>query len=227
YTLCTIYFIHSSRRSPVSKAQVVQTLDALVTSCVVIPCTFTHPQEKLPTSRLRGIWQRSKNRDEHIYYEDRTQVLENFRGRTRLLGQLGQDNCTLEITDIKDHDNGPFCFQIELARTETDTSTTDKFSFVDSCVTLTMLSMSPTFMTHSKTAIQAQLYTVMCSVTHTCPSHMPSFTWSRGTADEITEDYKELPVGYWQVDSILTFIPREKVDHSEITTMESYPLRQG
>nr|XP_046255360.1 sialic acid-binding Ig-like lectin 13 [Scatophagus argus] len=209
------------------KAEVVQTLDALVTSCVVIPCTFTHPQEKLPTSRLRGIWQRSKNRDERIYYEDSTQVLENFRGRTRLLGQLGQDNCTLEITDIKDHDNGPFCFRIELARTETDTSTTDKFSFVDSCVTLTMLTDPPKpTLTHSKTAFQDQPYTVVCSVTHTCPSHMPTITWSRGTVDEITEDYKKLPIGLWQVDSILTFIPGENDDHSEITCTAKFHGRK-
>ncbi len=123
------------------KATVVKNLDALVTSCVVVPCSFSHPKESLPTSRLRGIWHRSKERDQLIYYDDKTRVLENFRGRTRLLGHLGQSNCTLEITEIKDHDNGPFCFRIELARTETDTSTPDKFSFVEDCAELRMLRM--------------------------------------------------------------------------------------
>ncbi|KAG7242184.1 hypothetical protein INR49_024230, partial [Caranx melampygus] len=37
-------------------ANVVKDLDALETSCIVIPCSFTHPKEKLPSSRLRGIW---------------------------------------------------------------------------------------------------------------------------------------------------------------------------
>lgn len=126
------------------KATVVKSLDALVTSCVVVPCSFTHPKENLPSSRLRGIWHRSNNKNELIYYEDQTRVLENFRGRTRLLGKLGQNNCTLEMTEIKNHDNGPFCFRIELARTETDTSTKDKFSFVEDCVALNMLGKSPT-----------------------------------------------------------------------------------
>ena len=127
------------------KAKVVKNLDALVTSCVVVPCTFTHPKGNLPTSRLRAIWHRSDKRDEKIYYDDKTQVLENFRGRTRLLGHLGQGNCTLEITEMKNHDNGPYCFRIELARTETDTSTPDKYSFVEDCVEFTMLRMLPTF----------------------------------------------------------------------------------
>ncbi|XP_035862214.1 uncharacterized protein LOC116049324 isoform X2 [Sander lucioperca] len=200
------------------RADVVKKLDALVTSCVVVPCSFTHPKENLPTSRLRGIWHRSTDRDQRIYYEDRTQVLENFRGRTKLLGQLGQDNCSLEITNIKDHDNGPFCFRIELARTETDTSTVDKFSFVESCVTFTMLPDPPNpTLSHQKTAIQDRPYTITCSVRHTCPSHVPKLTWSRGTADEVIEDHKEMGLGYWEAQSILTIIPEEKDDHSDVT----------
>lgn len=123
------------------KATVVKSLDALVTSCVVVPCSFTHPYENLPTSRLRGIWHLANKQNDYIYYEDDSKILDNFRERTQLLGQLGQNNCTLEIIKVKDHDNGPFCFRIELA--ETGTNTTDGFSFHD-CVMLKMLRMSPT-----------------------------------------------------------------------------------
>ncbi|TDH11984.1 hypothetical protein EPR50_G00066420 [Perca flavescens] len=45
------------------RASVVKELDALVTSCVVVPCSFSHPNEKLPTSRLRGIWHRSTDKN--------------------------------------------------------------------------------------------------------------------------------------------------------------------
>ncbi|XP_042346472.1 myelin-associated glycoprotein-like [Plectropomus leopardus] len=200
------------------KANVIKNLDALVKSCVVVPCSFTHPKENLPSSRLRAIWHRSKDRNQRIYYEDNTQVLENFRGRTKLLGHLGQNNCTLEITDIKDHDNGPFCFRIELARTETDTGTVDKFSFVEDCVEFRMLPDPPKLkLTIPQTAIQGRPYTLTCSVTHTCPSHVPKLTWSRGTTDEVTEIHKETGFGYWEAQSILTIIPEEKDDHTEIT----------
>ncbi|XP_028435382.1 uncharacterized protein LOC114556590 isoform X2 [Perca flavescens] len=57
------------------RASVVKELDALVTSCVVVPCSFTHPKEKLPTSRLRGIWHLSTDKNKRIYYEDSMQVI--------------------------------------------------------------------------------------------------------------------------------------------------------
>lgn len=125
------------------KASVIKNLDALVSSCVVVPCSFSHPGGSLGNSRLRGIWHHLKDRKERIYYEDNSQVLESFRGRTQLLGHLSEGNCTLEITDVRDHDNGPFCFRIELAKSSTDMSSPDKFSFVEQCVELKMLRMSP------------------------------------------------------------------------------------
>ncbi|XP_039661416.1 sialic acid-binding Ig-like lectin 13 [Perca fluviatilis] len=195
------------------RASVVKELDALVTSCVVVPCSFTHPKENLPTSRLRGIWHRSTDKNQRIYYEDSTQVLENFRGRTKLLGHLGQNNCSLEITNIKDHDNGPFCFRIELERAK------DSFSFVKSCVEFRILPdpPNPTLSQPKTKAIQDRPYTITCSVRHTCPSHVPKLTWSRGTADEVIEVHKETGFGYWEAQSILTIIPEEKDDHSDVT----------
>ncbi|XP_051273007.1 myelin-associated glycoprotein isoform X1 [Dicentrarchus labrax] len=205
------------------KADVVNFLDALVSSCVVVPCSFTHPRGPLPTSRLRGIWHRSTNHKEYIYNEDNTLIVDSFRGRTKLLGALGQNNCTLEIIDIKDHDNGPFCFRIELAKTSTDTSTTDKFSFVEQCVQFKMLTDPPKpILNHAKTAIQNHPYTVTCSVTHTCPSHMPKLTWNKGTADMATEIHREVQRGLWEVQSILTFIPEEKDDHTDVTCTAAF-----
>ncbi|XP_054478309.1 myeloid cell surface antigen CD33-like [Anoplopoma fimbria] len=214
--------------SPVStgewKANVVKELDVLVTSCVVVPCSFTHPKENLPTSRLRGMWHRSTHRDQFIYHDDNTRISENFRGRTRLLGHLGQDNCTLEITDMKNHDNGPFCFRIELARTATDLSTVDKFSFVEDCVTFNMLPDPPKpELTHAQTAIQGRPFTVTCSVIHTCPSHVPKLTWSMVTTDVVvTEVHKKNLFGYWEAQSILTITPEEKNDHTEVTCTAKY-----
>lgn len=116
------------------KVTVPKKLDALVDSCVVIPCSFTHPQENLPTPRLKATWYLSNNPDHHVYCEEAEEVMEKFKDRTKLLGPLGQNNCTLEIVDIKDYDNGPFCLQIEILQEEDQTGPTDSKSFVDSCV---------------------------------------------------------------------------------------------
>ncbi|XP_027142194.1 myelin-associated glycoprotein-like [Larimichthys crocea] len=196
-------------------ASVVKDLDALVSSCIVIPCSFTHPNEKQPTSKIRAIWHLKSDRNQRIYFEDQTQVLDSFKGRTKLLGQLGQNNCTLEITDIRDHDNGPFCFRVELV----DAPPKEKFSFIEDCVRLNMLSDAPKpVLSDPKSATQDRPYSLTCSVTHTCPSHAPKLKWSRSTADDdVTEVHRQLPIGLWEVHSTLTFIPGEKDDHSEIT----------
>lgn len=201
------------------KAHVQPSLDALVSSCVVVPCSFSHPGGNLPASRLRAIWHLKGDRDQRIYYEDFTRVQDSFKDRTRLLGDLGQNNCTLEIAEIKNHDNGPFCFRVELVKTQDDQNNKEKFSFVDDCVELKMLPDPPApTLTHPKTAYQGQPYTITCSVPHTCPSHVPQVTWEqKTTAPQITDHNKDIRYGNYEVESILAFIPEEKDDHTEIT----------
>lgn len=227
--------------------KVAKELDALVSSCVVIPCSFTHPYGNLPTSRLKGTWYLPNDKKPHVYDEDDDDIMEKFRDRTKLLGQLGQRNCTLEITDIKDHDNGPFCLEIGILQAEAKKN--EVHSFVDNCVQFKMIRMLPnvqnftnifhifsntkpprlTFtlftanppkpkVTQPKVASEDHPYIVTCSVTHTCPSpsHRPNLTWSRGEEGEISEVHRELHLGNWEVMSILTFMPKDKDDHSEL-----------
>ncbi|XP_037309734.1 myelin-associated glycoprotein-like isoform X1 [Pungitius pungitius] len=200
------------------KANVVKELEVLVTSCAVIPCTYTHPKDHTPTSRQRRIWHRGSNKEERIYAEDQTLVLENFKGRTQMFENQNENNCTLEMTGIQGHDNGPFCFRIELVQKGSDTPSTDKFSFVENCVTFKILNDQKPKLTQQQTAIQGKPYVITCSVTHTCPSKMPKLTWNRVTTDDaITVVHKDNRFGYWETESILTFIPGEKDDHSEIS----------
>lgn len=121
--------------------KVVEDLDALVGSCAVIPCSFTHPHKTLPTSRIKGTWYLSKRPDLRVYDEDDDEIMTKFRDRTKLLGQLGQNNCTLEIISIKDHDNGPYCLQIGLLQGEAPTAPTESHSFVNNCVHFKMIRM--------------------------------------------------------------------------------------
>lgn len=113
-----------------------KSLEALVKSCVVIPCSFTPPAEHLYSSSLTGIWYRLKDQKEIVYDEDETRVDDHFKGRARMLGQLGQKNCTLEIVDIKEHDKGRYCFVIVPPKGETGASRSAKPSTTDYCVLL-------------------------------------------------------------------------------------------
>ncbi|XP_039885379.1 myelin-associated glycoprotein-like isoform X2 [Simochromis diagramma] len=218
---CLIFaVICSSASSDEWKATVVKSIDALVGSCVVVPCSFSHTGGNLPSSRLRAMWHyKGKTPDtkgNNIFHSDTTLIKDNFKGRTKMLGELGQNNCTLEITEVKDHDNGPFCFRAELVRTENNDPTKDMFSFVEDCVELNMLTEPPKpTLTQPMAATQGEPYTAICSVMHTCPTHVPTLQWNWKT--ERIVYHRLIHSGNWETLSILTFIPEEKDDNRELT----------
>ncbi|XP_067094460.1 myelin-associated glycoprotein-like isoform X2 [Osmerus mordax] len=189
-------------------ATVVKDMTALVSSCVVVPCSFKYPGSSQPSSKLRAIWLIKDMTPGIIYHEDSVKILDNFKSRTKLLGSLGDGNCTLMMDQVKDHDNGPFCFRIEIP-------THDKFSYVDQCVRIAMLSepLKPTLLA-PKTATEGEPFTITCSIMHTCPSEWPSLTWSSGGS--IITHHRNHGLGKWETLSTLTLLPQEKDDHSEV-----------
>ncbi len=116
------------------KVQVESEMDALVSSCVVLPCSFKYPAQQQPSDRIRAIWHMKDKWDDIIFHKDPTKVKDSFKGRTKLIGSLGSLNCSLEIDEVRNHDNGPYCFRVEL-----ETSPKDKYSFVDNCVHIKMI----------------------------------------------------------------------------------------
>uniref|UniRef100_A0A8P4G896 Ig-like domain-containing protein n=1 Tax=Dicentrarchus labrax TaxID=13489 RepID=A0A8P4G896_DICLA len=160
-------------------------LSALTRSCVVIPCSFQF-QEDVPLTR--GI----------------CRVLDHFKGRTKILGELSEGNCTLEIDDIKPFDNGPFCFHAEKGN--------DKYRFNNSCVFIVMkgLESIPSPEKPVMTSVPAEVdagstITVSCSVMHTCPSHPPVLSWS---VPSLTSEviHTSMQQGIWQTTSTISFM---------------------
>ncbi|KAL3980919.1 carcinoembryonic antigen-related cell adhesion molecule [Sarotherodon galilaeus] len=202
--------ICSSASSDEWKANVVKSIDALVTSCVVVPCSFSHTGGNLPTSRLRAMWH-DKGKTPHtkgnnIFHSDATLIKDNFKGRTKMLGELGQNNCTLEITEVKNHDNGPFCFRVELVRTENNDPTKDMFSFVEDCVELNMLRIQPLKESPTLSSVQS------------CTPAPLMFLNSHGIwIVQTSLHHKDIKHGNRETQSILTFTPEEKDDNREIT----------
>ncbi|XP_066541043.1 myeloid cell surface antigen CD33-like isoform X2 [Hoplias malabaricus] len=198
-------------------AQVVPDMKALVESCVVVPCTFNYPGKKESASRIRGIWHKKDDKKINIYHEDSTLISDNFKGRTKLPGHLGapDHNCTLEIDEVKDHDNGPYCFRAELIEA-------DKFSFVEKCVLFTMIQRpDPPEVQEPETLEEGVPTTLKCFVKHTCPSHPPTLTWSNKDG-KVMMSSRSLGNGNWEVESLLTVTPTEADDHTKITCNVSF-----
>ncbi|KAF5906249.1 sialic acid-binding Ig-like lectin 14, partial [Clarias magur] len=176
---------------------------------------FNYPGMELPDSRMKGIWHEKTGRDRRIYDEDSTNIADSFKDRTRLIGRLSEKNCSLEIDDVKDHDNGPFCFRIEIPDK-------DKFSFVEQCVNIIMKpEPEKPHLDNEESLTEGTAAIFKCSVKHTCPTHHPTIEWSR--KDVKTHlSYKDQGHGVWEVESLLTFTATEKDDHTNITCTVTY-----
>uniref|UniRef100_A0A672KX93 Ig-like domain-containing protein n=1 Tax=Sinocyclocheilus grahami TaxID=75366 RepID=A0A672KX93_SINGR len=218
YFMQCIYFYHyyfavicAGVFADVWKAHVEPEMEALVSSCVVLPCSFKYPGQEQPSDRIRAIWHTKDNWDDIIFHKDPTRVKDSFKGRTKLIGSLGRSNCSLEIDEVKNHDNGPYCFRVEL-----ETSQKDKYSFVKNCVSIKMIEQA------SKPELQAEQSVpegepavFKCSVRHTCPSYQPTLTWSH--TGKATINIKDIRHGNWETESVLTFVPQKEDDHTSIT----------
>ncbi|KAG7469194.1 hypothetical protein MATL_G00126390 [Megalops atlanticus] len=183
--------------SHLGTADVLPRINALTRSCVVIPCAFQLPGNR-PVTGLGGIWHKLDGG--YAYHNGQSRVLDNFKGRTRLLGEVDEQNCTLEIDDIKAHDNGPFCFRAE--------KETDTYDFNNSCVFIIMKASpnKPVMTALPQEIEEGSSVSVTCSVTHTCPSHPPTFTWN--VIDmQTTVSHVHKGDGVWETSSTLTFAP--------------------
>ncbi|XP_030638867.1 myelin-associated glycoprotein-like [Chanos chanos] len=197
------------------QVSVVSEINALVASCVVVPCTFKYPGTKKPTSRVKGIWHTKNNRDDCIYHDDKFKIKDTFKERTQLLGSLGDQNCTLEINRVENHDNGPFCFRTEV-------QDLDKYSFVKNCIDIHIVEHPKAPELHTPESITEDTPIVLkCSVIHTCPSHPPSLTWNHRN-EHSKMHHKNIGHGNWEVESILSFNPSKEDDHKEITCTATF-----
>ncbi|RXN20871.1 myelin-associated glyco -like isoform X2 [Labeo rohita] len=191
-------------------ADVIPKITALPRSCVVIPCSFKTEDEYL--TRLRVLWVTRKGG--YMFHTNPVDVLDNFKGRTRLLGNPNEQNCTVEMDNVQTNDNGPFCFQVEREN--------ERYSFNNSCVFIIMRAPDKPVMSSLPENIEpGTRVTVKCSVSHTCSSHPPEITWNVPTAQKTTS-HNHMGGGVWETVSDVTFIPTGYEEKDEIVCTATY-----
>ncbi|XP_033957476.1 myelin-associated glycoprotein isoform X1 [Pseudochaenichthys georgianus] len=93
-------------------------ISAMTNSCVVIPCTFMYPSGIRPYRGTHGIWYFGQPYPQlfpPVVFKSRTDVVhESYKGRTKLLGDLNQRNCTLLINNIGAEHSGKYYFRADL-----------------------------------------------------------------------------------------------------------------
>ncbi|KAI4810907.1 hypothetical protein KUCAC02_013834 [Chaenocephalus aceratus] len=154
-------------------------VQALVGSCVVVPCSFT-PQTPHPLRGRKRVDVRIRFRGGgHIFTfrstafnsEDRDQVSRDFQGRASLFGRIADGDCSVKIERISQDNSREFEMALkredELLWGKPRSFSLDVLDTPEAPVISGMLS-----------ATEGQLVTLNCSVRYSCPSRPPTLRWS-------------------------------------------------
>ncbi|KAG8010162.1 Myelin-associated glycoprotein [Nibea albiflora] len=191
-----LHVIHDVQASPGQwTASVPARIPALEGSCVVIPCIYNYPKpdSKKPLDRWRGFWKKGNTFISTSL--SNWKLLPEYKKRTSFLGKLAARNCTMQLNGVRQTDVGPFYFRIEMPEYKS-------FSYRKHPVSLDVISDPPP---PSLTVKVNEKVTASCSVSHTCPTKPPLFSWSR--PGSVKRRLKRLNKWTWQVVSTLTFVP--------------------
>ncbi|XP_040923898.1 myelin-associated glycoprotein-like isoform X1 [Betta splendens] len=170
-------------------------VEGLVGSCVVIPCSYNYPDPKKTVSQFTGIWRDQTN--QVIYHSDPSKTVQQYKTRTELVGDITRKDCSLKIDPLQQSDQGPFHFRIEIEGF-------DKYSYGGNRVPITMISESHPSLSVTQEVVEGHNVTASCSVSHSCPSSPPEFTWSHAGVTHLKT--RHLNDGQWNLTSTLTFV---------------------
>uniref|UniRef100_A0A3Q2YSC6 Ig-like domain-containing protein n=1 Tax=Hippocampus comes TaxID=109280 RepID=A0A3Q2YSC6_HIPCM len=174
-------------------------------SCVVIPCSFNYPDPQMAINEFTGIWLEAENH--LIYHPNNPKIKQQYQGRTELVGDVRQKNCSLKIDPLQQSDQGPFHFRVEMKGFE-------KFSYRDKTVSVQMIrTLSPVNLTVTEDTAQP-IVIASCSVTHSCPASPPVILWSHPGH----QHYQTRPLenGQWEATSTLTFHPAHAENNTHL-----------
>ncbi|KAM3614800.1 uncharacterized protein V6R79_019132 [Siganus canaliculatus] len=184
-------------------------VEGLLGSCVVIPCSFNYPQPQRADSQFTGMWMDTSN--QLIYHPLSSKIMQQYRNRTKIVGDVRQKTCKLMIDPLQEHDKGPYLFRIEIADF-------DNYSYKDKTVSI-VVKHSPNPIDFS---VQTQNHRVSasCSVFHSCPESPPVFSWTH--AGDTYQHQQEHKNGLWMTTSNLTFNPLSSDHNKSLTCTVKY-----
>uniref|UniRef100_A0A673XGR9 Ig-like domain-containing protein n=1 Tax=Salmo trutta TaxID=8032 RepID=A0A673XGR9_SALTR len=162
-------------------AEVPVSVSCLQGSCIVIPCSFNYPEPENKPSEFTGIW--FKDTYEVSYHTDSSNITD-YRGRTELVGNLRQKNCSLRIDPL--HRMEAHCYN---------------------CCHLFLIlgSPDPPSLSVMEEVKVGEVVSVSCSVSHSCPSDPPLLTWSHSGTPSIQS--QQQTNSQWEEKLTLTFRP--------------------
>uniref|UniRef100_A0A9J7Z1Y0 Si:dkey-238d18.5 n=1 Tax=Cyprinus carpio carpio TaxID=630221 RepID=A0A9J7Z1Y0_CYPCA len=190
--------------------EVPESVVGLSGSCVLIPCRFSYPENGKTYTEFKGIWLKG-NEESTVFHTDTSNIIDSFKGRTSLNGDLGKKDCSLKISSLSSSDAGSFMFRIEI-------KDLDKYTYKNKekkeIVSLTVKETpeNPNVSVEEEVT-SGKPVTATCAVSHSCPSDLPKVTWSHdGKQSSPSQPQNH---GQWKLTSYnLTFTPSRE-DHNK------------
>ncbi|XP_016414564.1 myelin-associated glycoprotein-like [Sinocyclocheilus rhinocerous] len=189
-------------------AKMPESVVGLSGSCVLIPCTFSYPANGKTYTEFTGIWYKG-NEESTVYHTDTSKIIDSFKGRTSLIGDLRKNYCSLKISSLSSSDAGPFMFRIEI--NDLNKYTYKKKEEIVS-ITVKETPENPTVSVEEEVT-SGKPVTATCAVSHSCPSDLPRVSWSHdGSHSSPSQPQNH---GQWKLTSYsLTFTPSRE-DHNK------------
>uniref|UniRef100_A0A8C5Q0S8 Myelin associated glycoprotein n=1 Tax=Leptobrachium leishanense TaxID=445787 RepID=A0A8C5Q0S8_9ANUR len=195
-----------------------QSISAFTETCVAIPCRFDFPSEIQP-SAVHGIWYFNspypKNFPPVVLKSKTNTAHDIYMGRTKMLGDLKEKNCSIQIDRLSLDLQGKYYFR-------TDLGGYNQYTFSEHA-NLHILDepyvLSPTMI------VSASETELTCLVPDNCPDMKPSVTWIEIEGLEHHSAYARLEESdsAWTHISTLKFLPSHKNNGQRLGCKVTYP----
>ncbi|XP_069804167.1 myeloid cell surface antigen CD33-like [Dendropsophus ebraccatus] len=178
------------------------TIQALLGSCVEIPCYTSGPTANV-------VWhvKKAPQGQRIIYSTDVSQISSVYRNRAELL-RPAPENCTLRIHDVARSDGMSYFPQERKLSSFLAT-------FITTYVTLQVIELppEPVLIVPGEMSV-GETKTVTCMVNYTCASSPPTFTWNLN--GPYATERSDLGNGKWTATSKLDYQPSDAKDGSMV-----------
>ncbi|XP_076869619.1 myelin-associated glycoprotein-like [Brachyhypopomus gauderio] len=142
-----------------SKVQVPKSVTAIQGNCVVVPCR-TGPH-------THATWYKYQRSGYPTVYSTNTKdIIHQFRGRTSLLGNATQGNCSLKINNVRQEDRVISVYVWINAG-----------NIYGDYTKINVLPPSEADITVESTQVEGRLFSANCTIRHSCPVSPPQLEW--------------------------------------------------
>ncbi|XP_036602326.1 myelin-associated glycoprotein isoform X1 [Trichosurus vulpecula] len=193
-------------------------ISAFERTCVSIPCRFDFPDELRPAV-VHGVWYFNSPYPKNyppVVFKSRTHVVhESFQGRSRLLGDLGLRNCTLQLTNLSPELGGKYYFRADLGGY-------NQYTFSEHS-TLDIIN-TPSIVVPPEVVAGTEVE-ISCMVPDNCPELHPTLSWlgHEGLGAPAVLGRMREDGGTWVQASLLHFVPTREANGHRLGCQVTFP----